>query len=75
MENLCKKCGKVIIPGRTSSGKDVNFDAGMPIYLKTGVDENGLVADLEPDAFVDHDFICPNKDANFTETFMDGGPR
>lgn len=65
MENLCKKCGKVIILGRTSKGKEVNFDAGKPIYLKTGVDEDGLVADLEPDAFIDHDMICENKDAEF----------
>lgn len=73
MDNLCKKCGKVIIPGRTSKGKEVNFDAGQPIYLKTGIDENGLVADLEIDAYIDHDTICPNRDATLEESFGENG--
>ena len=62
-EYLCKKCGKIIVPGTTSSGKKINFDAGQPAYLKVGSDTHGIIADLEPDAFIDHERICPNKDA------------
>lgn len=67
MQHLCKKCGKVIVQGRNGKGAEINFDAGRAVYLKIGSDENGIIAELEPDAYVDHDQICENRNLGFGE--------
>lgn len=69
MDHLCKNCGKVIIPATDRKGKDVNLDASKPCYLRAGVDEDGLHVELEPDAFVDHDSICENRNVSLKESF------
>ena len=73
MEYLCKCCGGAIVPGTTSSGKKIDFDAGQAAYLKSGSDKNGIIADLEPDAFIDHAKVCPNRGVSPVISLNPGG--
>lgn len=65
MENLCKKCGAVIIIGRDEKNREINLDPRAVCYIRMGVDANGPLFQIEPDSMVDHDQICPKKEVNF----------
>ena len=70
MEYICKKCGAVIVPGKTSKGKKINFDAGQPVYIQVGSDAEGVIADLEPEALIDHDRICGRDGSTLMGSFL-----